>query len=145
MLFNGAGGNIPITGVNLVFNDSAANTLSSNEIVSGTYRPGHNDFPEDSFTAPAPAGPYSTGFGFQQAPGISGTFIGATNPNGNYNLFIEDFVGGDFGAFTGGWEITISFTPVPEPSSILLGCSSLRLCRSDDSPAFECQTSLIAT
>lgn len=128
ILFNGAGGPTEVTNANLTFNDSAAATLQTNvPIVTGTYRPGHNDYPDDPLSAPAPGVDYSTAFGPTPAPGISGTFIGASNPNGVYSLFVEDFVGGDGGSIAGGWAVTITFTPVPEPASVLFGAAGLGL------------------
>jgi hypothetical protein len=124
ILFNGAGGGTAVVNQDLAFNDSAAATLSSSlPIVSGTYRPGHNDFPDDPFSAPAPTVAYSTSFGPSGTPGGNVPFLGANNPNGTYSLFVEDFVGGDGGSIGGGWDITITFTPVPEPTSILLGAA----------------------
>ena len=128
LLFNGPSSS-NTSGVNLTFNDNATEQLPiAGPIVSGTYQPGLNRFPASPivFSAPAPAGPYSTTFGSTGTPLGNAPFIGATNPNGDYSLYVEDFADGDGGSIDS-WSISITYTPVPEPSSILLGAAGLGL------------------
>jgi hypothetical protein len=73
----------------------------------GTYRPAAY-FTGDSFPAPGPGTTYSH-------PGPAGantaTFASTWNgtaPNGNWNLFIVDFVAGDGGSISGGWTLNIT-------------------------------------
>ena len=143
-LFNGPSSS-STSGMNLTFNDHAAEQMPiTGPIVSGTYQPGQNRFPGTPlvFSAPAPAGPYSTTFGSTGTPVGNVPFIGATNPNGDYSLYVQDYVDGDGGSIAS-WSISITFEPVPEPTSILLGAARLRHGGSGNSPAVENETGLI--
>jgi uncharacterized repeat protein (TIGR01451 family) len=97
MLMSDAGGALPLSGVNLVFDDAAASQIAnSTQIVSGTYQP--TDFsPGEALNAPAPAGPYGTNFA---------AFVGV-NPNGAWSLYIQDDGGGDTGSLAS-WSLTIN-------------------------------------
>ncbi len=83
---------------NLVFSDAATSALpQSGALVSGTYKP--TDYPpDDTYPAPAPAGPYGTVFS---------TFNGAS-ANGNWSLYVFDDGPGDQGKFATGWSVTIT-------------------------------------
>jgi hypothetical protein len=120
ILFDGPGTNagLSVTGVNLTFDDAAAAPLPNDAAFgTGVFQPGQNEW-NDVFTATGvPPGPYATTFG---------AFIGSA-PNGDYTLYVEDFVGGDGGSIQG-WSISIfGITPVPEPGSILLGAAGFGL------------------
>lgn len=96
----------------LTFNDAGAALPDSGTapLGAGPWRP--SNFVAENLPAPAPAGPY----------GLSLLALAGTNPNGAWNLFINDDLGGDSGAFDGGWEITF----VPAPGSLaLLGLAGL--------------------
>ena len=72
---------------------------------TGTFQPTNHDT-SDTFTAPAPGGPYQT-----PAPGGSATFrsvfgSNGSTMNGDWKLWIMDDAGGDFGTIDGGWKIT---------------------------------------
>lgn len=126
ILFNGPGTDLGFSAVNLNLNffDGAAAPLPDNAaFASGNFQPGQQQYTEQ-FSAPAPQwtepGPPN---------GHPTTFAGfvGTNPNGDYTLFVEDFVGGDQGSISS-WSITVfGITPVPEPTSILLGTAGFGL------------------
>ena len=97
MLMSDAGGFAGLNNVNLTFRDSASGTLpDGSQITSGTYRP--TDYQVgDTFPTPAPAGPYGTAL----------SAFNGTNPNGAWQLFVQDDLGGDSGSIAGGWSLTI--------------------------------------
>jgi Ca2+-binding RTX toxin-like protein len=69
------------------------------QITSGTYRP--TDYQVgDTFPTPAPAGPYGTAL----------SAFNGTNPNGAWQLFVQDDTGWDSGSIAGGWSLTIQRT-----------------------------------
>jgi hypothetical protein len=67
---------------------------------NGSFRPTDYE-PGDVFAAPAPAGPYATALA---------EFI-ATNPNGDWSLYINDDRGVDSGVIAGGWRLNIQTMP----------------------------------
>jgi subtilisin-like proprotein convertase family protein len=103
MLMSDTGGSHSISNVNLTLSDSAASSLTTGQITSGTYKPtnlnptGDND----AFPSPAPAKPY----------GIAFSAFNGTTPNGVWNLFVIDEYTADSGSFGGGWTINITTQP----------------------------------
>ena len=91
-LMGRCGGGFGIVSVNLTFDDSQP-ALTSGQIISGSYHP--TIISDNTMTAPAPVGPYGTTL----APL-------ATNPNGTWNLYVQDVAGGDVGSIAGGWSLT---------------------------------------
>src|SRR5207253_10763985 len=63
-----------------------------------------------NFAAPAPASPYNTLL----------SSLNGTNPNGTWNLYVDDDTAIDGGTISNVWSVTITTTAVPEPSSFLL-------------------------
>ena len=103
-----------VTGINLVFDDAAANSLPINaKIVSGTYKP-TNFGAGDVFPAPAPTPSGSSLL----------SFFNGTNPNGTWSLYVVDQINGDIGSISGGWSLTITDDAntgaIPEPTTALL-------------------------
>lgn len=98
MLMSDAGAWYGVSAVDLTFDGAVATQLpDSSPIVSGTYRP--TDYESgDFFSAPAPAGPY----------GSSLAAFNGVSPNGTWSLYVMDDVGGDVGAYDGGWSLTLS-------------------------------------
>nr|WP_228024126.1 cadherin domain-containing protein [Synechocystis salina] len=89
--------------VDLSFSNTASTSLpnpDSGSITSGTYLPTNDGFGEDTFSEPAPDGPYVASFN---------DFI-ATNPNGTWSLYIVDDNGSSAGSLSGGWTIKILTT-----------------------------------
>lgn len=98
MLMSDAGGNTPVTNVNLVFSASATDSLpDSGPITSGTYRP-TNFGPNDSMPSHPnlPSGPYGTAL----------SVYNLTNPNGAWRLYIAEDEGGSSGSLTS-WQLEI--------------------------------------
>jgi hypothetical protein len=95
-----------VVDVELTFDDSAAAPLpDSSPITSGTYLP-TNYVVGDTFPAPAPAPSAAT---------MLATF-NSTDPNGTWNLYINDDVGGDLGDMDG-WCLQIETAGGPTPTS----------------------------
>ncbi len=95
------GGTAAVTNVNLNFDDAAGSSVSCvSGPTSGTYQPTNcaDPFGSDTFPAPAPTGPYTTSL----------AQFNNTDPNGIWNLYVRDDVGGDTGAINGGWSLTLS-------------------------------------
>ena len=107
VLMSDVGGTNPVSGVNLVFSDAAANAVPGTSLSSGTYRPTDNPN-ANVFASPAPAGPYSS-----PAPTGGSTLtsvFGNTNPNGNWSLYwVND--AGVTGSLSGGWCLNITAPP----------------------------------
>ena len=99
LLLSDAGGTAPVSGVNLVFDDDAANFVASSAMTSGTFRPTDiGSAGSDSFPAPAPSPSSATALS---------TFDG-TAPNGVWSLYVNDDASGDSGTITGGWCVTVA-------------------------------------
>jgi hypothetical protein len=97
VLMSDAGGNAEVGGLNLTFDDAAANTLPDNApLASGTFKP--TDFePGDAFPAPAPQG--VTGTTLQ-------SFYGSP-ANGIWRLYVVDDAGEHPGSIAGNWSLNI--------------------------------------
>ena len=98
LLMSDTGSYYDVNNVTLTFDSTVSTSLpDSAQIVSGTYRPTNYDT-NDSFSAPAPPGPYGTSL----------SVFGQTSPNGSWRLFVTDDSGNDLGSIAGGWELTIT-------------------------------------
>ena len=109
ILMADTGGNAPVSGVNLTFDDAAATSLPDEaQIVSGTYKPTvgtPNGCPvPSSFPAPAPAGP----------DGSSLSVFNGTDANGTWSLYVIDDSNQDVGSISGGWSLDITAGEAPE-------------------------------
>ena len=95
--------------VTLTLSDTGATQVPNDAaLVNGTtYKPG--DYYGDNYPAPGPGATYNSPPTIGAAT-FSSTFAG-TNPNGTWNLYIFDFVGGDSGSVTGGWSLEINAGP----------------------------------
>lgn len=96
----------PASNVTFTVSDDGATQLPNDTALTpGTYKPAAYYAPEE-FPAPGPGTNFSSA-----APNGSATFasvFGGTNPNGNWNLFIVDFVQGDSGSISAGWSLEIT-------------------------------------
>jgi subtilisin-like proprotein convertase family protein len=103
VLMDGPDSGNDVSNLTFTFDDAAASSLSCGDVtlVSGTYQP-NTCFPNDVFPAPAPGGPYG---------GLLSVFNG-TDPNGTWNLYVNDFATGDSGSISGGWSLDITTQPV---------------------------------
>jgi hypothetical protein len=99
----------------LTFNDGAAFALPDETPLStGTYRPTNYDATTPDFPAPGPGTTYANpGPAGAGTATLNGTF-GGIDPNGTWQLFVEDFAGGDSGAIANGWKLTVSTTQPPD-------------------------------
>jgi len=102
IIFSDVGGGNSLNNITVTLSDSAASSLTAARITSGTYKPTNIEPGEagelDSFSAPAPAGPYLTPL--SQFNGIS--------PNGTWSLYVVDDGPGDQGQIVAGWSLTIT-------------------------------------
>lgn len=117
LLFSGPGSGVPASNLNWIFDDSAAAPLPvSGALASGTFQPGLEEY-DEFFPAPGPGGKLVDSdpapWNFDFTPWLS------ENPNGQWDLFVMDSLGGDSGSISGGWSITFDVAAVPEPSSLL--------------------------
>lgn len=100
ILMSDTGGNSDITGVNLVLDDDAANSLPNNtKLASGSFKP-TNFGSGDTFSSPAPAGPYGP---------LLSAFQG-TSPNGAWSLYVLDDAANNSGSLSGGWGLTFTLS-----------------------------------
>jgi len=97
VLMSRAGDGLPVSNVNLTFDDAAANPLSQiAQLTTGTYEP--TDYKAvDTFFAGPPPPPYGKT--------LSG-FVG-TNPNGTWSLYVQDDQSPDTGVIANGWALNI--------------------------------------
>jgi uncharacterized delta-60 repeat protein len=106
VLMSDRGGSTDILDVNLTFDDTATTVLGSGVITNGIYRPSDdstNNTAVDTFTSPAPTGPYSVTLGV----------FNYANPNGTWQLYVTDDVGDDAGRIAGGWALALYVTDQP--------------------------------
>lgn len=116
VLLSDAGNFSVVSGVNLIFDDTAASNVGV-PIVSGTFMP--TDISAgaiETFPNPAPLRPYHN-FGQNQLSNFNGY-----NPNGEWRLFVIDDAAGNSGSISGGWSIDITTVPTPPP--VLSSCSA---------------------
>lgn len=94
LLMSDAGGSANVNNVTLTFDGSATASLpDATQLVSGTFQPSNYGTDADSFSAPAPAGPYGQ--------------TNVINPNGTWSLYIMDDANPDKGSIAGGWQLTL--------------------------------------
>lgn len=99
VLMSDVGGTTPVNNITLTFQDDATGSLPDNgPLVSGSFKP-TNVGDDESFPAPAPAGPM-TGNTLSSFNGI--------NANGIWSLYVVDDNGNNSGNISGGWEILIA-------------------------------------
>ncbi len=108
LLQDGVGQGPDMVNVTYTIADTGATQLPDlTAWIAGTYRPA-SYYPDDPFPAPGP----ETNYGHPgPAGGGTATFssvFGGTNPNGDWKLFVIDFVAGDVGNISGGWSIEIT-------------------------------------
>lgn len=103
ILMSDVGGSADAVNATYTFDDAAAATMADGALnASGTYKP-TNFVTPDNFVAPGPGS-------ITQATPTLASFIG--NPNGNWNLYVVDDLGGDLGSISGGFSITFGATGV---------------------------------
>lgn len=99
LLMSDAGGDLPLNGVTLTFDDGATNTLPDATLISsGFYRPTAYEPLSDLFPAPAPPAPYDTNL----------AVFNGIDPNGPWSLYLLDDADKDSGALSGGWALTLA-------------------------------------
>ena len=109
ILMSNAGGEAPIAGVTLTFDDSAAAPVPDNGPVdSGTYLP--TPILPGTWPLPAPAPPR----------GASLAAFNGSNPNGTWLLYAYDDSGGDSGKINNGWQLSIRTSSAAPPQPLLL-------------------------
>jgi hypothetical protein len=113
---DGAGDGTDMVSVTYTISDSGAAQLpTAGAWGPGTYKPAN--YYSDVFPAPAPAAYNNPGPLGGGTATFSSTFAG-TNPNGTWNLYIVDFVGGDSGMVAGGWSLEINAGPTVIPQHV---------------------------
>ena len=98
IIMSDVGGDTDAVNVNLVLDDQAPTALPADgPLVSGTFQP-TNVGGNDAFDPPAPAPSGLTSF----------AFFNGKNPNGTWQLFIQDDGDPDTGTLAGGWTLEIT-------------------------------------
>jgi hypothetical protein len=96
VLMSDVGSSTDAVDVNFVFDDTGP-ALGTGTLASGTYRP-TDVTPGDTWTSPAPAGPYGTAL----------SVFNGTDPAGIWSLYVVDDASGDSGTFSGGWSLGLT-------------------------------------
>ena len=108
MLLSDSGGTAPVSGLDVTFDDDAANTVGS-PITTGTFRPTDDDSDgADAFQAPAPA----------PSNGTALSVFDGVNPNGTWSLWVVDDASGDAGSIGGGWCLSFEVAPSATTTSL---------------------------
>jgi subtilisin-like proprotein convertase family protein len=103
ILMSDSGGNFPVNGINLTFDDGASGPVPPDDpLTSGTFKPSRGShasgcFAPASFPAQAPAGPY----------GSTLSVFDGSNPNGTWKLYVIDDTSGGAGSISG-WSLDIT-------------------------------------
>ncbi|QUV84138.1 S8 family serine peptidase [Chloracidobacterium aggregatum] len=119
VLFNNAiGGSGGVTGRTYTFDQAFPPLPATGFPPSGTYGPNNNSTTR-TFAAPLPSPPYNSNLNIFN--GLSGASV-----NGTWELFVQDFVGGDAGNINGGWSIAIQ--------TGTLNCSTTAPCLTNVNP-----------
>ncbi len=99
ILMSDAGGATDIVNADITFDDTGVPIPDAAAITTGTYGPANYDGGNtDSFSSPAPVGPYSA---------LLSAFNG-TSPNGIWSLYIVDDADVEVGSITGGWSLNVT-------------------------------------
>ena len=93
-----AGGSYDLTNTNLTFDGAASTVLPNSSLISSIIYKPTNYGATDSFSTPAPAGPYSSSL----------DAFNLTSPNGAWKLFLIDDVAVDLGSIANGWSLIIT-------------------------------------
>jgi len=96
-LMRSCGGQVLVTGLNLVFDDAASGSLNNSTMASGSFKPTQFG-PFAAFPAPCPAGSPNT---------TLAAFIGEVG-NGGWALYVQDIKQQDVGLIAQGWDLTIN-------------------------------------
>lgn len=109
-------GNSSVSGLTFTFDDDAPGSLpATGALASGTFKPTNYDTAE-SFSSPAPAGPYGTSL----------AAFNGTSPNGTWSLYVQDDSPQDTGNIAQGWRIHFT-TAVPDCCSGTVPLADLAL------------------
>lgn len=114
LVMSDVGGGADVGAITLLFDDEASGSLpNSTQISGGTFLPTNFGAAADAFPAPAPAGPYGSAL----------SVFDGLDPNGTWQLFVDDDSSGHIGTIANGFSLTISSADplaVPEPGSLAL-------------------------
>jgi subtilisin-like proprotein convertase family protein len=122
IILSDVGGNSAVGPVTLTLDDAAGSFLSdAGPLSTGTFKATNESTAQDSFTVPAPAGPYGNPGGTVAGTGPD-TFaskFNTTDPNGTWSLYILDDAGNaDAGGSMTSWGLEITTTAVAVPPAI---------------------------
>jgi hypothetical protein len=104
MLMSDCGGGHSFTNINLAFDSTITNWLSTiDTLQSGTFSASDYNSPNE-MASPAPN------------PAPYGNYLGQlkrSNPNGNWELYMYDSLFADIGLVQGGWSLSLTILPPP--------------------------------
>ena len=108
----------PATNLTYTISDDGASILPNDTpLTAGTFKPANHQPGFPPFPAPGPGTAYNNPGPLGSAT-FSSTF-GNTAPNGQWSLYVIDFVANDMGSIAGGWTLTLTTasTPTPTPTA----------------------------
>ncbi len=105
VLMSGAGGTVPVGGLDIEFDDSGA--TMGGVLTNGTYHPAY--YTKRLLPAPAPQSGYQSRLS---------AFSASTSINGTWQLFVNNPNPGDFGQIAGGCFLTIVTRPSIQVASV---------------------------
>jgi subtilisin-like proprotein convertase family protein len=106
MLMSGAGGSMPVNGLDVVLDDSGATMQGSGPLTNGTYHPAY--YTKRLLPAPAPQDSYQTRLS---------AFSASTSVNGTWQLFVNDLTPGDLAQISGGIYLSVVTKPTIQITS----------------------------
>ncbi len=119
LIQDGAGDDPDEVNVTYTLSDTGATVLPDAAAwPAGTYKPTAY-FTGDAFPAPGPGTTYGNPGPAGAGTATFSSVFGGTNPNGVWHLYVVDFVGGDDGAISGGWSLTINAPSATTPQHVV--------------------------
>jgi subtilisin-like proprotein convertase family protein len=108
-LVSDAGDSNSVSGVDLTLDDEAAAPVpDSDQLVTGTYKPGNYSTVADPYYSPAPLSTGTTAL----------SVFDGLSPNGEWRLFAADDTGGDVATLTG-WTLEFTWSDIASPTGLV--------------------------
>jgi subtilisin-like proprotein convertase family protein len=115
LLQDGAGDDPDMVNITYTFVDGSPALPNLTAWAAGNFKP-TTFFTGDAFPTPGPGTAYGNPGPAGAGTATFASVFNGTAPNGNWNLFVVDFVAGDFGSISGGWTLEITTDGVAAPA-----------------------------